>query len=267
MRFNIASLAVHIHPLLPLSVLLMACLGASQECLMAFGCVLLHELGHLTAAALLRVPALSLEVMPLGGVLHIGGLYRLSAGKLLIIALSGPMISLLLALAGVIFAEICSMQFVLMNLLLFAFNLLPGLPMDGGRILTTLLRGHIGIRRSIRFAACVGRCIGAVMVLISFILLCSARAVPIPLPVMGVYLLSCAGKELADCECSAAEDLAALFRVNRIQQPIPVQAYFCEQDAEADRIIRILRADRCTLLFHGNGFETDLDWLHRQMRS
>lgn len=266
MRFNVARLEVRIHPLLPLALLLMAHMGAAEGCLLAFGCVLLHELGHLAAAAALGVQALSLEIMPLGGVVHISGLYRLSAPKIVITALVGPLVSLLAALLAILFPAAFSLRFALMNLLLCAFNLLPGMPMDGGRILAALLKNRVGIRRSVRIAVNVGRVIGALLLVCAAWLCLADGSISLPVLLMGVYLLACAGREVQDCELSPAEEIAKLLSVNRMLQPLPVQAFCCEKDTPPDRLLSMLRPDRCTLLIRPGGeWETDLDWLRRQI--
>lgn len=266
MRFNVGRLEVRIHPLLPLALLLMAHMGAAEGCLLAFGCVLLHELGHLAAAAALGVHALALEIMPLGGVVYISGLYRLSTAKIVLTAMAGPLVSLSAALVAILFPTFFSLQFALMNLLLCAFNLLPGMPMDGGRVLAALLKVRIGIRRSVRIAVTMGRIIGALLLIFAAWLCLAGGAISLPVLLMGVYLLACAGREVQDCELSPAEEIAKLLSLNRMLQPLPVQAFCCERDIPPDKLLSMLRPDRCTLLIRPGGeWETDLDWLRRQI--
>lgn len=103
--------------------------------------VLLHESGHVLAARMLGYEVESIEILPFGGVA------RLKSGHLgfaprdeTIIAISGPAVNLVLLLiaamlhlAGVI-RESVATDLATMNLTLFFFNLLPALPLDGGRI-------------------------------------------------------------------------------------------------------------------------------------
>jgi len=269
MKFHLGKLEVRIHPLLPLAMLLMTCLGAADGFLTAFVCVVLHELGHLAAAILMKLSAASLEIMPLGGVLHISGLYRLSAAKLLLLSAAGPVVSLSAAMLAVCYPELFSLRFALTNLLLCAFNLLPGMPMDGGRMLAALLRAKMGVCRSVRIAVLIGRCIGTVLLAMTVWLLFLSGRLVLPAMLMGVYLLACAGNELQDCELSSAEDLSRLLSAGRMCQPAPVQAYCCAADTHPDELLRIFRPDRFTILFYDEGtrWETDMQWLRRQISS
>lgn len=266
LRIDLKRMQIVVHPLLPLMLLVMAQLGAGHACVMMFACVLLHELGHLAAAMLSGVQAASLELMPMGGVVHISGLYRLPARAILLIAAAGPAVSLLLALVAVLLPQVFPLQFALMNLMLCAFNLLPGLPMDGGRMLAAALKGALGVRRSVRIAVRIGQGIGAALICTAAWLLLTAGGLSLPLLLMGVFLIACAGREAEDCELSPAEDLARLMSMNRMLQPLPVQAISCEKDIAPERLLRMLRPDRCTLLLWqgGSQWESDLDWLKRQ---
>lgn len=92
----------------------------------------LHEGGHLLACWLLWIPVRRLQITCCGGVLETGRL--LTGGEETAVALAGPGVNLLLAFAllplgndpgGAVFLGV--------NLLLGLFNLLPLLPLDGGR--------------------------------------------------------------------------------------------------------------------------------------
>jgi Zn-dependent protease len=109
---------------------------------LAFGSVLLHELGHALVARHLGVRVSGIELNFFGGAAKMIELPR-SANHEIAIAAAGPAVSL--ALAGLGFgigAAAGSPLFVLIgwiNLVIAGFNLLPALPMDGGRILRALL--------------------------------------------------------------------------------------------------------------------------------
>jgi len=160
--FTLAGVPVQVHGSL-VALLMAAVLGAGllagwREALrqglwwlLLFGAVLLHELGHLAAARLLRVPVTAVVLWPMGGFTAV----RLSPGRFraeLGIALAGPSVNLLLALliAGLGGWEGPGARwrpevvFGWLNLLLGLFNLLPVFPMDGGRILRSALAMALG---------------------------------------------------------------------------------------------------------------------------
>ena len=110
--------------------------------LLAFASVLLHELGHAVVSRKLGVPVSGIELSFFGGAAKMMELPR-SANHEIAIAAAGPAVSVVLAGAGfTLFALTGLPIFYLLgwiNVVIAAFNLLPALPMDGGRILRALL--------------------------------------------------------------------------------------------------------------------------------
>ncbi|MFC4909549.1 site-2 protease family protein [Actinomadura gamaensis] len=138
-----------------------------------FACLLAHELAHCVLArrAGLRVKAVTLWM--LGGVSELGGEAPTPRDDLRI-AVAGPATSLLLGLVtGAVAASAADAPRLLsydlswlawMNVFLAAFNLLPGAPLDGGRVLRALLwRRHGDRARADRAATTTGRVIGTVV--------------------------------------------------------------------------------------------------------
>src|SRR5688572_28968656 len=105
---------------------------------LAFGSVLLHELGHALVARRLGVRVAGIELNFFGGAAKMIELPR-AANHEIAIAAAGPAVSL--GLAGLGFglgAVTGAWLFTLIgwiNLVIAGFNLIPALPMDGGRIL------------------------------------------------------------------------------------------------------------------------------------
>ncbi len=105
--------------------------------------VLAHELGHCVVSIALGMKVRRVVLFLLGGVSEIENEPERPAHEYLV-AVAGPLVSLLLAAAGAaaypaLDADTVGrwlvVQLMLSNLLVMAFNLLPGLPLDGGRVL------------------------------------------------------------------------------------------------------------------------------------
>ena len=113
--------------------------------------VLAHELGHCVVSIALGMKVRRVVIFLLGGVSEIENEPERPAHEYLV-AVAGPLVSLLLAAAGAaaypaLDADTVGrwlvVQLMLSNLLVMAFNLLPGLPLDGGRVLRAArLAGH-----------------------------------------------------------------------------------------------------------------------------
>lgn len=110
--------------------------------LLAFASVLLHELGHAIVARKLGVFVSGIELGFLGGAAKMENLPR-KADHELAIAAAGPAVSLMLGGAGLGLAALTHVGLFAtigwINLVIAGFNLIPALPMDGGRILRALL--------------------------------------------------------------------------------------------------------------------------------
>jgi len=121
-----------------------------------------HELGHAVAARELGVSIDHIEIHGFGGFAHMKSFPRTRRDEI-VIAAAGPAVSLALAaffgIVGLIWAGPMSLflHIAVANLVLGAFNLLPALPMDGGRILRAALTPRFGYVGGTRVAVRVAR--------------------------------------------------------------------------------------------------------------
>lgn len=122
--------------------------------------VLLHELGHSLVARRLNVPILGIDLHFFGGAAKMGRMPS-SPREEILIAAAGPAVSFALALLGFLLLLLTRFQplayFAGVNLVLGGFNLLPALPMDGGRIFRALLARRMGRLRATTIAVTVAR--------------------------------------------------------------------------------------------------------------
>ena len=139
--------------------------------------VLIHEIAHLVAARAYGMQVDSVTLHLLGGETLIAGESR-TPGQELVTSIVGPLASLAIALGGFALEDamplgttsdiIWSIAFV--NLLVAAFNMLPGLPLDGGRVFRAIVWKLTGREETgIRIAAWFGR-LAAVAVVVATVL-------------------------------------------------------------------------------------------------
>ncbi|MFF2652295.1 site-2 protease family protein [Streptomyces sp. NPDC058045] len=112
-----------------------------------YASVLVHELAHTVVALRYKLPVRRIQLQFFGGVSEIEKESE-SPGREFLLAFVGPLLSLVLAavfygsmravergsVPGVLLAGL-----MISNLLVAAFNLLPGLPLDGGRMLRAVV--------------------------------------------------------------------------------------------------------------------------------
>ncbi|MFD8256057.1 site-2 protease family protein [Streptomyces werraensis] len=149
-----------------------------------YASVLVHELAHTLAALRFELPVRRIQLQFFGGVSEIEKEAE-TPGREFVLAFVGPLLSLVLAglfYLGLLAVDPGSVPGVLLaglmvsNLIVAAFNLLPGLPLDGGRMLRAVVWAITGKPMTgTVVAAWVGRAL-AVCVLIGLPLLTQSGA-------------------------------------------------------------------------------------------
>ena len=134
-----------------------------------FGSILLHELGHALTGRRFGVFTEDIVMTPIGGMARMRNIPQKPKAEI-VIAVAGPLVSF--ALAAIFYAGTMATQIFpghygilpmilsftsTMNLMLGLFNLIPALPMDGGRVFRGLLALKFSHLKATRIAASVGK--------------------------------------------------------------------------------------------------------------
>ena len=149
-------------------------MGAVTVILM-FASVLLHELGHSVVAMRYKIPVRSIRLFIFGGVAQIGT-EPPSAIAEFWIAIAGPITSFALALffglLQVFIVELTpamalAKYLAYINGTLALFNLIPGFPLDGGRVFRAIVWGSThSLRKATLIAASLGRLIAYLFIIL-----------------------------------------------------------------------------------------------------
>jgi len=150
-----------------------------------FLCVVLHEFGHALTARLFGIQTQDITLLPIGGIARLEEMPE-DPKEELAVAAAGPAVNLVIGIAlliillllGVftppinlaVLAENFWVQLMTANFTLFAFNLIPAFPMDGGRVLRAILGTRMKHVRATRIAANIGRGFAVVMGIAGFFL-------------------------------------------------------------------------------------------------
>ncbi|MDX2267593.1 MAG: site-2 protease family protein [Bryobacter sp.] len=131
-----------------------------------FGCVILHELGHAMVARLYGVRTLEIVMFLIGGVARLER--AMKPREELWVALAGPAVNIFIAaslfgLQSVLGNSNFLSEVMMLNLGLAAFNMLPAFPMDGGRVLRSILSMFFEDLKATQIAAAVGRILAVAM--------------------------------------------------------------------------------------------------------
>jgi Zn-dependent protease len=159
---------------------------AGVAAVLFFSSLLLHELGHAIVARREGMEIEGIVLWMFGGVAQFKGLFP-SAGAELRIALAGPAVSLAIGLGLLGAAAALPLPDAVdgvtywlgsINLFLLAFNMLPALPLDGGRVLRAALWHYTGdFTRATGIAGALGKGFGQFLIFGGIVLLFLTGAV------------------------------------------------------------------------------------------
>jgi len=209
-----------------------------------FVCVLAHELSHSLVARRKGIPVEGITLFLFGGVSQLKD-EATSPGDEFKMAAAGPALSVIL---GVLFvalyygfgdampapARALTFYLALINLMLAAFNLLPGFPLDGGRILRAILwKYYKDMKRATAVAAWWGQAFGAAFIIWGLVEFFVSGAVfgAIWLAVIGWFLRHAAK---ASVQQLAVRDAFAGLTVRDVIQP---QVVTGAPDLSLDRFV------------------------------
>lgn len=139
--------------------------------------VLLHEIAHVLAARVYRMRVDSVTLHLLGGETVIEGESRTPVQEI-VTAVVGPLASLAIALGAFAVVDILGFgttadviwSIAWVNLLVAGFNMLPGLPLDGGRVFRAIVWQVTGREQTgVRLAAWIGRATAVAVVAVALL--------------------------------------------------------------------------------------------------
>ncbi len=199
--------------------------------LLFFASLLLHELGHAVQARREGMQIEGITLWLFGGVARFTDAFP-SAGAEFRIAVAGPLVTAVLGGAFVALAALAALPEAVdgvaawlgyINLFLLAFNLLPALPLDGGRVLRAALwAGRRDFAWATAIAADVGRGFGYLMIAGGILLFVVQGAFSGAwLAFLGWFLLGAAG---AEARYLAVRDALAGLEVRHFMIRDPVTA-------------------------------------------
>ncbi len=249
---SIKEMEIAVHPLV-LVVLAGACvLGRLYDLLQAMLALTLHEAAHVVVAGVFGYRIRRVELQPFGGVARLSD-QGLSLHGEWCIAAAGPVASFIIAGVASMVCYISPMTgarmepFLAYNLALGVVNLLPALPLDGGRIVRCAIQARANASVALKLTAWAGVICGAIM-LAAAVVGAMHDIYNLTLPVMGLFLLLAAIGEL---HTTQERRLTAMWQRNdtlRSGGGMDVHLMAAHASMEGMEALRLMRGNRFNLI-------------------
>lgn len=251
MELRLKQIRLHIDWLMLLLPVVAVALGEGRSMALMLLSLSVHECGHLLTAAILHIRISHLRLTPFGAMARIENPYSISASRLFGVASAGPVASLLAALTA---AALCNwrllsasacVEIVQINLLLMLFNLIPALPLDGGRMLYAVLTRFVPRRRAVETGILAGRILAALLMILSIRICFVERQVNLSLVFAALFLLTSAQDERRALTDSRIQTLMDCMRPP--DEPLPVSMVAISTQTSAETALQSARPDHVTL--------------------
>ncbi|MDD2648228.1 MAG: hypothetical protein PHI27_11200 [Eubacteriales bacterium] len=239
---HVFSFRIPVHPAFLALIGLSLLTGARLQMRALLSALFLHELGHIFAALVMKMKLDAVEILPFGARLETRAVYSCAAYKGFVLSLGGPFVSLAVCLfakelSGVYFSALLSYSW-----LVFVFNMLPLLPLDGGNALRYALRDKVGYVRVTRILCRLAQLAALLGLVYSACLLVFFRPQFFP-AAMSLYLMYAASSEMRADVLAYVDSLIARRQRLSSTAPIPVQELAADESMELVGILRHLKPE------------------------
>lgn len=229
-------------------------IGLLPQALLLFGAVLAHELAHVVVARGMGLAVEEVELLPFGGVARLADFLEFDPAAERSVALAGPVTNLFLAGLTAAFHtyRLGPPQYVTFfletNLILAAFNCVPALPLDGGRVLRSHLVNRMGFKRATEVASDLGRVI-AVLFAVGGAVGLYLRYVNLSLLILAFFVYAAASRERAGATWLLTRYLARKRRELRDRRILPVEALVAGDLLPVREVVRRFVPQRYHLVY------------------
>lgn len=265
MELRFRRIVLRVDALMLLFPCIAAALGEGRRALLLLLSLFIHECAHVFTARALHVRISSLRLTPFGAMACIDNPYSLSASQLFSIALAGPTANLLAILTV---SALCHWQLLSpattfdllqINLMLMLFNLLPALPLDGGRMLYAILTKFLPRQRAAEMGILAGRILAGLLICLTATGLIAKGRLNLSPIFAALFLLTAATDErraLSDSRIRTLMDC-----LQPLDKPLPVSVYAINASTPAETALTAAQPNHITLfaVYDQGRFSTLID--------
>ena len=189
-------------------------MGYAEEMLILLAIIMIHELSHGLMAITLGIKIREIQILPFGGVIKLDNTLSFTYPEEIMISAAGPIANVILSVAVFFLQESFSLQsnhfdfIIFSSLVIGIFNLMPALPLDGGRIFRAALSYLLGYKKATRVVTILSKVL-AVLLIVLNIYLFSLGSYNFTFVLVGIFIYYQAGKENEIAIYSTMKDIAA----------------------------------------------------------
>lgn len=203
-RFKLFGTEFRTHILALIAMALAYMLGLGTEIPYILLAVSVHEAAHLAVAKLCGMEIEYVEVMCLGGAIKLKDMYSAGRLRLFFVAIAGPAANILMAFMAAAMAWWGIISFypawltVRINIILMIFNLMPALPLDGGRALYAVSSIWLPRKSAMRLCAVAAYLLAILLVCMAVWGWYTVGTFNITLVIMAVFITASAMREMEE---------------------------------------------------------------------
>lgn len=217
--------------------------GMGSHAMVLMVSVLGHEMAHALASSGFGAMPREVEIYPFGGVLEVEGDWGETAAEA-VVALAGPLHNLVLAGLAWWLSELPLWRpgtltlFIETNLMLGLFNLLPVLPLDGGRVIRAMIADRLGYRRATSLMTSHGRLVAVVLILLGAGMIYRGLLAGANAMVIGGFLYVAAGRERKAATFLVMTEMARKKEILLKKGQIPVHQIMARESVPVSQVAK-----------------------------
>ncbi len=213
--------------------------------------VLIHEWAHVIFATALGMTVSEMELFPFGCAAKLQ-CFAVSRSKEIVVAAAGPAANILAACAVFFINKYATPiavadKLIASNLALAAVNMLPALPLDGGRIVRAVFASFMGYKRATRLTAFAGIFFAAILLGVGVWALLKETMNP-SFFIMGFFLCLAAFKELKSAPYTLIRDFTGKKEAFDKRKTLNVNRFAAIQTETLREIMRELEAGKYNIV-------------------
>lgn len=261
-RFRAFGTDCRLHVLALLFAALGYALGVRRELPHIFAAVFVHETAHIIAARLAGMDIEYVEIMPFGGAAYIRDIYNSGRAALIAVAAAGPAANLALSILAAALAwwDVLPVGqaavFIRINVMLACFNMLPALPLDGGRIFYAIAGIWLHERAALRVCAALAYILAGLLATLCAVLWWGYGTINLTLLIIAVFVTAATLKEMREYTLDASPAFSALTEAAEL--PAAARLIAFPEDIPPARAIKYLKHGAAVFAIIGNGSVKEL---------